>query len=174
MLDFLTIFIKKTISVFDRMVYDWHYIIFIYYTPFIILFGVIYALLSRIFPEQRKVAIIIVLAISALGTGYMVETGLAEALFLDFVGKSAEVIGIAGFLILLLAFLGIKAGFSLKSKFDKLGFLMVFSLIVLWIVQKTMFEKMGTPVFKFIFILSLFIFLYLVFKKLIGNIYKPK
>jgi len=136
------------------------------------LFGVTYALLSRIFKDQRKPAMIIAFAMSALGTGYMARTGLSEDLFLNFVGKSMEVIGIAGFFILLLAFLGLKVGFSLKSKFDKLGFLIAFSLIALWISQGTMLEKVGTPVFSFILILSVFILLYLIFKLLITKIYK--
>jgi len=147
------------------MIIDWHYWVYVYFTPFIIYFGVIFALLSRIFPDQRKSSVLIAMSMGVLGTLYIVRTGLAESFFLSFVGKSVEIIGFGGMLVFLFAIMGIRLSGLAKNDFVKLGLLMLFSLIMLWILEGTKFEDISSSVFGLIFLFCFFGFAYLISRK---------
>ncbi len=147
------------------MIIDWHYWLYVYFAPFIIYFGIIFALLLRIFPDQRKPSVIIASGMSFLGTFYIVNTGLAESFFLSFVGRSVEIIGFGGMLVFLFTILGIRISSLPKNNFVKLGLLMLFSLIISWIFEGTRVEYIASSIFSLVFLFCFFGFAYLITKR---------
>ena len=149
------------------MMFDFHYLIFVYFVPFIIFFGVIFTLLSRIFPDQKKASSVIATGMSALGIIYMVDTGFAQSFFLSFIGKSVEIIGLGGVLVFLISLLGIKISSGIENNSVRMAILMIFSLVMLWIFNNTTFAKTASSIFGLIFFLSFLGFAYFLSKKMI-------
>ena len=156
-------FSKKKIRI---MIFDLHYLIFVYFTPFIIFFGVIFTLLSRIFPDQKKASAVIAVGMSALGVSYIISTGFAQSFFLSFVGKSVEVIGLGGVLVFLIGLLGIKMSGAIENNSIRMAILMIFSLIMLWIFNNTSFAKTASSIFGLLFFLGFLGFAYFLSKKM--------
>jgi len=148
------------------MIFDLHYLIFVYFTPFIIFFGVIFTLLSRIFPDQKKASVVISAGMSVFGVTYIVSTGFVQSFFLSFVGKSVEIIGLGGVLAFFISLLGLKISNAIENNSVRMAILMIFSLIMLWIFNNTLFAKTASSIFGLLFFLSFLGFAYFLSKKM--------
>lgn len=148
------------------MIFDAHYLTFIYFLPFMIFFGVLFILLSRIFPNQKRSSAIIAVGMSVLGVIYIVNTGIAQSFFLDFVGKTVEIIGLGGVLIFFISILGIKISNAIENNIVRTAILMIFSLIMIFIFKNTSFEEIASPIFFLVFLLGFFGFGYFISKKI--------
>jgi len=148
------------------MIFDVHYLIFVYFLPFIIFFGVLFILLSRIFPNQKRVSAIIAIAMSALGLIYIINTGFAQSFFLNFVGKTVEIIGLGGVLIFFISLLGIKISNAIGNSVVRMAILMIFSLIMIFIFKNTSVDQIASPIFFIVFLLGFFGFGYFASKKM--------
>ena len=148
------------------MIFDLHYLIFVYFTPFIIFFGVIFTLLSRIFPDQKKASVVISAGMSVFGVIYIDSAGFAQSFFLSFVGKSVEIIGLGGVLAFLISLLGIKISNAIENNSVRMAILMIFSLIMLWIFNNTLFAKTASSIFGLLFFFSFLGFAYFLSKRM--------
>jgi hypothetical protein len=145
---------------------DAHYLIFVYFLPFLIFFGVLFILLSRIFRNQKRASTVIAIGMSALTVIYIVNTGFAESFFLNFIGKSVEIIGLGGVLVFFVSLLGIKISNAIESNSVRMAILMIFSLIMLWIFNNTSVAQTVSSIFSLLFFLSLIGFFYFMGKNL--------
>jgi len=148
------------------MSFDVHYLIFVYFLPFLIFFGVIFILLSRIFRNQKRSSAVIAIGMSALSVIYIINTGFAESFFLNFIGKFVEIIGLGGVLVFFVSLIGIKISNAIENNSVRMAILMIFSLIMIWIFNNTSFAEIASSIFGLLFFFSLLGFFYFMSKSI--------
>jgi len=103
---------------------------------------------------------------SVFGVTYIVSTGFVQSFFLSFVGKSVEIIGLGGVLAFFISLLGLKISNAIENNSVRMAILMIFSLIMLWIFNNTLFAKTASSIFGLLFFLSFLGFAYFLSKKM--------